>query len=71
MTDAMIPPKFWQTLKPGEFAQISERGGWLNAEQCARLWRLTDRQDEPPQRMELFFRAEDIDRVFPRKKGTK
>jgi hypothetical protein len=71
MIDAMIPPEFWKTLKTGEFDQIADRGGYLNAEQCARLWRLTDRQGEPPQCMEVFFRTEDIDRLFPRKKGAK
>jgi len=32
----------------GGAALLPRSGGTLNAEQCARLWRMTDRQGVPP-----------------------
>lgn len=42
-----IPAKFWRTLPPGRFGEICE-SNLLNAEECALIWRMTDRQDRPP-----------------------
>ena len=62
----LIPARFWQTLKPGEFAQIVyEQNGCLNADQCARLWRLEDRNSEPPQRLQVLVSRADINRLWP------
>jgi hypothetical protein len=60
-----LSSRFWQTLKPGEFEQIVfEQDGCLNAEQCARLWRLEERNSEPPLTARVLINRKDLDRLI-------
>jgi hypothetical protein len=58
-----MPSKFWN-MPQQEFNEIIERGGWLNAEQCARLWRMTDRQGQPPERLMVVVSKKHLDRLI-------
>jgi hypothetical protein len=63
-----IPPRFFQTMKFEELhALLWERDGWLNAEECRRLWRMCDYQGEPPQTLQLLLNKADLLRMFPPK----
>lgn len=53
-----IPPKFWWTIGEAEFVEIATTG-YLNAEQCARLWRMEDRNDKPPKRLQVLLEEEE------------
>jgi hypothetical protein len=67
-----IPPEFVRTLAREEWHELCANGGVLNATQCARLWRMTDRQDQPPTSMTLMFSREDAIGTWPpRKKSSK
>jgi hypothetical protein len=60
-----IPREFWgPSLTKDEFNEIVETS-CLNAEQCARVWRMLDRQDPPPDGMKILIKQEDLMRVFP------
>ncbi len=63
--DIDIPVAFWKTLSSTEFYAFAKNGGYLNPEQCARLWQMTDRQDEPPRRLQILANAADVMREFP------
>jgi len=63
-----IPRQFWATLTEEEQDEFFASNGWLNAEQCARVWRMTDRQDTPPERMQLFFSRAEVMKAFPKKR---
>ncbi len=62
-----ISARFWATVDTQQFRQIIERDG-LDAEQCARLWRMLDRQDEPPPFLKIFVKREDVMRIWPPRK---
>ncbi len=66
--DVVIPPAFFRAMSRDEFRQLCLNNGVLNAEQCARLWRMTDRQDEPPRSMTLMVSREDVMRIWPPRK---
>jgi hypothetical protein len=48
-----------------EFAEIAETG-WLNRKQCRRLWRMQDRQDKPPHRLQVFLKRDDVEAMIKR-----
>lgn len=50
-----IPAEFWDKI-PFADAQRIIRTGKLNAEECALVWRMVDRNDEPPQEMTVLVR---------------
>ena len=58
-----IPSEFWKRLGEEGFARVCERG-YLDAEQCAQLWRMTDRQDQPPERLEVWVEKRGVDKVI-------
>jgi hypothetical protein len=60
--EVAIPPNFFSR---DEFVALCANGGFLNAAQCARLWRMTDRQGVPPGRLQVLFNREDLMREFP------
>lgn len=60
-----IPKEFWAQMSFAEFNALIANDGWMDAGQCARLWRLTDRQDEPPARMQIVLNMDDVKKVFP------
>lgn len=62
-----IPASFWRKMPKDEFTALIENDGWLNAAQCVRLWRLADRQSEPPIRLQIGFDMAELKRVFPPK----
>jgi hypothetical protein len=56
-----VPVLFWQTMSPEEFSKFAiDQDGWLNAEQCARLWRMEDRQGEPPKRLQILLNRDEF-----------
>jgi hypothetical protein len=59
-----IPSRFWQSVTEGEFEQILENDGRLNAELTARLWRLEDRQGDPPQSVEILIHRPTLERLL-------
>lgn len=58
-----IPAKFWRALEISEFSRIAATST-LNKKQCALLWRMTDRQDDPPDSMFLMISIKDLIRSF-------
>jgi hypothetical protein len=69
MTDPLpvpLPPEFWKDISMSEFGDICERG-YLNAEQCKRLYRLLGRKDKPPKRLVPMVNTADLLRLFPPK----
>jgi hypothetical protein len=60
-----IPVEFIRTLSRADRDVLFGNGGYLDAEQCARLWRMTDRQDVPPKRLQLLVDLADVMRVWP------
>lgn len=58
----ILPAKFFKSLSKAEWDQLFRNDGWLNAEQCARLWRLTDRNTPPPETMQMLVNAADLQR---------
>ena len=63
-----IPVEFLRTLSRGDWNVLCANEGYLDAEQCARLWQMTDRQDVPPKRLQLLFDRADIMRIWPPRK---
>ena len=63
-TDIQIPARFWKSITAEEFHQVCMTSE-LTAEQCARVWRMLDRQDEPPQTLGVRVSREDVMRLFP------
>ena len=62
-----IPSRFWKSVTSKEFTQIFENGGRLNAELCARLWRMEDRQGDPPQSLEVLVHRPTLERLIKEK----
>jgi hypothetical protein len=60
----LIPPRFFKSLTDEEAAQVVTTSR-LTPELCARLWRMLDRQDEPPTSMTLYANSADIMRLWP------
>jgi hypothetical protein len=60
-----VPARFWKTFTEAEFRELAERDGWLNEAECARLWRMQDRNDPPPKQLQMVFRKDEILKVFP------
>jgi hypothetical protein len=65
-----IPAKFWASLSPAEFLHLAMNDGELSASECARLWKMTDRQDTPPDSLKIMINREDLMRVFPIKNAA-
>jgi hypothetical protein len=63
--EVAIPKEFWATVSSGEWTALFGNGGFLNAEQCARLWRMTDRQTTPPRCLKVLINAADLMEAFP------
>jgi hypothetical protein len=59
-----IPPRFFENLGDDEAMQIMMTSR-LNAEQCARLWRMLDRQDKPPTSLTLSVSRADVMKIWP------
>lgn len=60
-----VPVKFWQAMPEDEFSRfVLEQDGWLNEEQCARLWRMEERNSEPPKRMQVLLKRSEIEAQF-------
>jgi len=62
----IIPKEFWRNMDFDEFKSIHDAGE-LNREQCARLWRMEGKVDDPPDRMTLMVNKADLMRIFPPK----
>jgi hypothetical protein len=58
-----IVPNFWKTM-PRKDAVEAMQTGFLNKTQSARLWRMLDRQGEPPEKLEILVSKEDVDRMI-------
>ena len=67
--ESLIPSRFWKSVTSEEFHQICENDGILNAELCARLWRLEDRQGDPPQALEVLVHKPTLMRLLKKKGG--
>ena len=61
MDDVKIPAQFWQEIGVDEFMHIARRG--LTEKQCARIWKLLGRTDEPPKSMEAVISRVDIEQL--------
>jgi hypothetical protein len=59
-----IPARFWKSVTQKEFTEVCENSE-LSAELCARLWRMLDRQDTPPDGLIVRLNAADVIREFP------
>jgi uncharacterized beta-barrel protein YwiB (DUF1934 family) len=61
MADGMlkIPVEFWRSLTEEESREVIT-SGWLNRKQCRRLWRMQDRQDAPPKRLQILVKKDDV-----------
>ena len=59
-----IPVEFWKSITAEEFSNIL-MAGELNKAQCEKVWRMTDRQCPPPDRLALSVNAADLMREFP------
>jgi hypothetical protein len=56
----------WFDGEPDRWRQLFFGSGVLNRSQCRSLWRWLGRTDPVPKRLEVFFLAEDIQRLWPR-----
>jgi len=63
--DPEFPASFWRGRK-GKRAmdRAFKNGGYLEADDCARLWKMTDRVGPPPQRLLLLVNADDVKRLI-------
>jgi hypothetical protein len=60
----IIPPQFWGTLTMAEAAELFSTGE-LNAELCARVWHMTDRQGPPPQGgVKVWVKKAELERML-------
>jgi hypothetical protein len=66
-TQAQVDPRFWGTLSPEEW-QIVFQTGRLDAKLTARLWRMRDRQDPPPDSVEILLHKSDFEKMLRRLK---
>ena len=66
-----IPIEFIRSLTRADWDKLLANNGVLDAEQCARLWRMTDHQDKPPSSLMLMFSREDVMRIWPPKPEQK
>jgi hypothetical protein len=62
--DVEIPARFWRTVTMQEFVRLVHNGGYLNAEQCARLWRMEDFQGSPPKQIRAMVNEVEFDRFL-------
>jgi hypothetical protein len=62
-TQTQIEPRFWHTLSLEEWKTVFQTGT-LNAQLTARLWRMRDRQDPPPDSVEVYLSKKDVDRML-------
>jgi len=58
MNSGTVDPRFWETLSDWEWLQFAKRDGVLTVEQCARMFRMSDIQEEPREVRILFNRAD-------------
>jgi len=62
--DAMYTPKeFWQRL-PNEEALEILMTGELNKSQCELLWKLTERNSQPPESMKLWIDPDTLNDIL-------
>jgi hypothetical protein len=66
-TQAHIDPRFWQTLSNEEWETVYQTGR-LDTKLTARLWRMRDRQDPPPDSVEILLNKNDVDKMLQRLK---
>lgn len=60
-----IPAEFWKTLSDQEFHDIVfKQRSCLNADQCARLWRMLGRKTRPPQWLGVMIKPSDLERLL-------
>jgi len=59
-----IPALFWKTISDAEWQHVCDTG-YLSAAMCRKLWHLTDRQDDPPDSVQVLISSKDLKRVFP------
>jgi len=59
-----LPICFLRTLTPDEVCTLVIRDGWLDEKQCARLWSIMDRKDDPPRIVRVYVRQTDIDMMI-------
>jgi hypothetical protein len=63
-----MPPKFWKSLTDDEWQRIWDNDCDLDAGLCAKLWRMTDRQGPPPERVRVMVSKKDLMRLISKKK---
>lgn len=70
MKQMVLPPEFWKTLSKEEDKEIFETG-MLNYRLCKRLWAMLGRTDQPPHKLMVLVREEDLMRLInnPGKSG--
>lgn len=66
-----VPSKFWASVSNEEFTEIINNDGVLNEELCARLWRMEDRQGEPPKRLEILIKRDQFEKLLDKVTGKK
>ena len=58
---------FDETESKGDRLQIFRTKGYLNRRQCRSLWQWLGRTDRVPKRLDIYFKMEDLDRLYPQK----
>jgi hypothetical protein len=56
-----LPICFLRSLTPDEVCTLVLRNRWLDEKQCARLWRMMGREDEPPYTVRVYVSQTDVD----------
>jgi len=60
---SVVPTRFWQSMSLEEFDALAKNDGWLNAIQCARLWRMTERNTRPPLKLQIFLKRDEVEKL--------
>ena len=56
-----LPIAFLRSLTPDEVCTLVLRNRWLDEKQCARLWRMMGREDDPPYTIRVYVSPKDVD----------
>ena len=56
-----LPIRFLRSLTPDEVCTLVLRDRWLDEKQCARLWRMMGREDDPPYTVRVYVSRTDVD----------
>lgn len=62
-----MPPEFLRSITPEEWKYMLANDSCLSPEMRARLWRMTDRQGDPPPRLQFMVDGDALQRLFPRR----